>query len=56
MGRKKTEHVGTITGREIALNAPKGHQSHATGCGAHRDKKRCKKTRRREDARRCRDW
>lgn len=38
MSKVKT-HIGTITKLDL-LNAPMGHQSHQSGCGIHRDKKK----------------
>jgi len=52
---KKTQHVGTITSAEL-LAAPRGHQDHMTGTGAHRDRKRDRKLQRRQDKKLCRDY
>lgn len=55
MSKKKTIHVGTISGRELLLKTSLGHQSHLSGTGAWKNVRRCKKTRRQEDHRSCRE-
>ena len=34
--------IGIITKQEL-LKSPKGHQSHISGCGTHRDRRKCPK-------------
>lgn len=47
----REEHIGTIKGRDIKVAL--GHQEHQSGCGAHRNRRKCRKLRRENDRRAC---
>jgi hypothetical protein len=54
--KKRREVLGVLRGIDTLLAAPKGHATHASGTGAHRNRKNDKKARRQADKQAAKGW